>query len=486
MGCFLKRQCSFADVCAGDVQGVPRGKSREASSEAVLREILQGMSFNLLICLLVIGTLFLCVFALAPLYAVWSWHRLRATSKHFLTLCRIVGAKGDADEQLQTVVRGDHRIHLVRLSESMRLTFEEAPLRALPWWLLNYTSNWFWLFETNSSKLLKEFPYHRININNGPLLLLLSSCILPLPFVITAGKNRRTRDDRREQMYGDREFDQLVSVRCDDPGFMRGYLTPSRRSAILQLFELGFTHVMYVKQTRSLILVSNSRFLVRDTNTHAGPQVLDLFIKIAPESSGLTHFEKEGIRVSQVARGQDRVFEYNTNLLMAPLGVLGIIYFFGHHAAVHMVPSTGFIGLQVVVSGLLLLFMALFLRDFIRRLGVWFVLVIIALPLGVGRGMALLNRTLDRSTPQAVVATVGDVSTHSFLAGPRYERSFETHYVVELRFSGPQSQTRRAALEIPEDLLDRVRAGNGLECRIFLRSGALGFEHLTGKIELPD
>jgi hypothetical protein len=444
------------------------------------------MPIEMLIFLVVLGALVLGV-VFGPLYALWSWYRVLATLKHFNALCQMVGASGDGDDQFQTKVLGNHRIHLIRLSESMRTTFVEAPLVALPWWLRNRTSARLWPYNTGSAQLLKEFPYQPININHGPLLLLLSSCKLPHPFVIAAGKpRRRSSDDKHGWSHGDREFEQRVSVRCDDHSFMRDYLTPFRRSAIMQLFELGFTQVMYVKQTCSLILVSNSRFLLRDAHVNAGRHILDLFARITPEITDLTPHEEERLNVSHVVRGRFRVSEHVDMVYAVPLGLLFAIYLFGHDAAFFLVPSIRFVTTQIVVSGILLLLAVLLFRDFVRYWGIWFVFVIIALPFPIGRGMAMLNRTLDRSTPQEVVATVGKVSTHKIFYEYGHRIFSITHYVVELTLSEPRSQPRPAFMEVPKDVADQLQAAQGRQSRIFLKAGGLGFEHLTGKIELLD
>jgi len=234
----------------------------------------------------ILAAILLYVVIIGPLHVAWIFYKSRRAATGFSLFCKAARARKSVKGAPATVTIGDHEVQLVCLSEANRKAFTEAPIAMPPaWWKFGQNHGGsqplFWP-QDNRGQFLDNFPYEPIDINHGPVLVLISPCHHHFPFAIRRRRvfqRLRPQDLPRE----DTEFSRKVSVLADDRIGIRDYLTDERQAAILELFELGISNIMYVKESGRFVLASRDSFLISRRRTSLAPRLLALVRKLLPE-----------------------------------------------------------------------------------------------------------------------------------------------------------------------------------------------------------
>lgn len=173
-------------------------------------------------------------------------------------------------------------------------------------------------------------------------------------------------------------------------------------------------------------------------------------------------------------------FGLRQKFALSILSLFFAVFLFGHPHVIKIVRTTDFVATQIGLSLAVIALFALSVRTFSswRKMGgLWLIPIFALLPIVVGRSVALINNNFAQGQPQPVDAVIGDVSSHTWYQA---RDSLETHYEVELTFTNSNGKQQVAALEVPREMAEHLRATKGSRGQILLRSGALGFQYVSG------
>lgn len=131
--------------------------------------------------------------------------------------------------------------------------------------------------------LPRQLP--RLSTNGGSVLALRVDCDFPASFAFTLetllDKAAKQSGLSVEYQSRDATFDREVYVSCEDPAFLRSYLTTQRRAQILGLLTGDFQQVRYLKHRGELLLCSRGGYLRKSTDVTVAHEVVSAALALA-------------------------------------------------------------------------------------------------------------------------------------------------------------------------------------------------------------